>query len=116
VWSALDKTYVRINNRSSSWEYNLSIKGHTGLGTEFAGKPGDRNSPAPDIVLEDEREPAEMVDSGITAGGTAGIDDGGKESMGGICDIGIAMFLGMTGELACDDTSDPFPDTNIGTG
>jgi hypothetical protein len=86
------------------------------LGAEAAENPGDLNSPAPYSEAWEAGEPAEMVDSGTTAGGIAGMVVGGKESMGGICDIGTDVFLGMTGELVCDDPVDASPDTNIGTG
>ena len=83
----------------------------------LAGKPGARNSDVADNKVGAIGDPADMVDRGTTAGGTAGIAEGGKESKGGICDIGTDMFFGMTGELFCDEEPDMFPDdTTIGTG
>ena len=79
---------------------NYRKKEHTGL---VPGKPGDRNSPAPDIELFKASDLAEIVESGTIAEGTAEISVGGKLSMGGICDIGTDVFLGMMGELVCDD-------------
>jgi len=38
-------------------------------------------------------DPSDIVESGTTAGGTAGIAEGGKESKSGICDIGTDMFF-----------------------
>jgi hypothetical protein len=82
-----------------------------------AGKPDDRNSAATDNKEGAIGDPSDIVESGTTAGGTAGIAEGGKESKSGICDIGTDMFFGMTGELFCEEWPDMFPDdTTIGTG
>jgi hypothetical protein len=96
--------------------YQGLLKEHTGLGVVLAGKLGDWNSPDPVNGVWEVGDPAEIVESGTMAGGIAGIAVGGNESMGGICDIGTGVFLGMTGEFTCDDPPDESPDTNIGTG
>jgi hypothetical protein len=68
---------------NTAWEPRSSKK-HTGLDKVLAGKPGDRNSAATDNKAGAIKDPADMVESGIMAGGTAGIAEGGKESRGGI--------------------------------
>jgi hypothetical protein len=44
----------------------------------------------------------EIVERGTTAGGNAGIAEEGNDSIGGICDMGTGIFLGITGELFRD--------------
>lgn len=83
----------------------------------MGGNPGVRNSGVGiNMDCVDVKDPADIVDKGMTAGGMVGMSESGKASIAGICGSGPGVVLKTTGELPRDEAmSDEFPFNRMGT-